>query len=260
MIDAALRRGIAPPLDAVGRRLCGIGVRPEWVTALGWGIGVGACVAVGMRQWPIALVLWLANRLLDGLDGPVARAVAPTARGGFLDIVADFSVYGGFVLGVAIGVPSARLACVALLLSYYASGTAFLALSSLADRRGFSDEQRSLCFVGGLAEGAETIVVYVLLCLLPADAATIAWAFAVAVAITAGQRVRLGASLLGETAAELPDGTRESRRLVVRRTVTRRVVVQRIVMRRRGMPMPVPVQPAATTAASSSRRSETPGR
>ena len=176
------------------------------------GAGAGTCAATALRAWPVALGLWLANRLADGLDGPVARAAgSPTEAGGFLDIVADFSVYAGVILGLAVGVPAARLACVALLTAYYVSGTAFLALSSLAERRWqrqyrpggpsprnppFGDE-RSLRFVGGLAEGTETIVVYVLLFLLPQHAVVIVWGFTAAVAVTAAQRIVVGARLLG---------------------------------------------------------------
>jgi phosphatidylglycerophosphate synthase len=144
------------------------GGRPGALTAAGWLAGVGACAAAALRLWPLALALWLSNRLLDGLDGPVARLGSPTERGGFLDIVADFSVYGGFVVGVAIGVPASRLACVVLLAAYYVSGTALLALSSLTERRALpGGDERSLQFAGGLAEGTETVAVYV----LPAPAA-----------------------------------------------------------------------------------------
>jgi len=142
-------------------------------------------------------VLWLLNRVLDGLDGPVARARGATDLGGFLDIVADFSVYAGFVVAVAVAVPGARVACVALLCAYYVSGTAFLALSSLLERRGGSGgDGRSLRFVGGLAEGAETIVVYLAFCIFPGHAELIAWLFTAAVAVTAAQRVALGVHVL----------------------------------------------------------------
>jgi hypothetical protein len=53
-----------------------------------------------------------------------------------------------------------------------------------------------LSFAGGLAEGAETIVVYTLFCLLPGSAQLIAWGFAAAVGITALQRVVFGVRLL----------------------------------------------------------------
>ena len=197
MFDRRIRQATGPSLDAVGRRLARFGIRPAALTGVGWLLGVGACLAAAGRVWPVALVLWLANRVFDGLDGPVARAVGATDRGGFLDIVADFSIYAGFIVGVAIGLPQARLACVVLLFAYYVSGTAFLALSSVLERRGSSKtDGRSLRFVGGLAEGAETILVYVLICLMPGSAATIAWAFAAVVGITAVQRIVIGTRLL----------------------------------------------------------------
>jgi phosphatidylglycerophosphate synthase len=203
-MDTRIRQLSGPTLDRAGATLARTGVRAGTLTAVGWLVGVGACVAAAQRWWWPALALWLANRLLDGLDGPVARAVGPTDRGGFVDLVADFTIYGGFVVGVAIGVPGARVACLALLLAYYVSGTAFLVQSSLLEKRRAhggdreSGDGRSVRFVGGLAEGAETILVYVLLCLFPAEATGIAWAFTVAVAITAVQRVVLGLQVLGD--------------------------------------------------------------
>jgi phosphatidylglycerophosphate synthase len=206
VLDAPVRRALTPTLDRAARGLAARGVRPGVLTATGWLVGVGACAAAGLRLWLLALALWLGNRLLDGLDGAVARAGSPTDRGGFLDIVADFSVYGGFVVGVAIGVPAARLACVVLLAAYYVSGTALLALSSLRERRALpGGDERSLRFAGGLAEGTETVAVYVLFCLLPGQAAGIAWGFAAAVGITAVQRVVLALRLLREPAS-LPCG------------------------------------------------------
>jgi phosphatidylglycerophosphate synthase len=198
MLDTRMRALTGPVLGAAGARLAAAEVPATALTAAGWGAGAGACAATALGAWPAALVLWLANRLLDGLDGPTARAAGrATEAGGFLDIVADFSVYAGIILGLAVAIPGARLACVALLTAYYISGTAFLALSSLAERRRAPlGDERSLRFIGGLAEGTETVIVYGLLFLLPGDATVIAWAFAAAVGVTAGQRVVIGVRLL----------------------------------------------------------------
>jgi phosphatidylglycerophosphate synthase len=197
MLDSHMRALLGPPLEAAGRRLAAAGVPPAALTAAGWAAGAGACAATALQAWPAALGLWLANRLLDGLDGPAARAGAPTDAGGFADIVADFSVYAGVILGLAIALPGTRLACVAVLTAYYISGTAFLALSSLAERRRQPlGDDRSLRFVGGLAEGTETIAVYILLFLLPRYATVIVWAFTGAVTITAAQRIVTGLRLL----------------------------------------------------------------
>lgn len=197
MLDRQIRAVISPGLDVVGRRLAIAKVRPGTITAIGFVFGAGACVFAGLRVWPLALGLWLTNRIFDGLDGPVARATGATNRGGFIDIVADFAVYSGFVVGVAVSEPHARLACLVLLFTYYVSGTAFLAFSSLITNRQRETDDRSLHFRGGIAEGAETIIVYVLFCLFPSTAEVIAWAFAVAVGITAIQRVIAGYQLLG---------------------------------------------------------------
>jgi phosphatidylglycerophosphate synthase len=214
MLDARIRQTLNPVLARAGTSLAAAGVPPAALTGTGWAAGTGACVATALHSWSAALGLWLANRVLDGLDGPTARAAGrATEAGGFLDIMADFSVYAGIVLGLAVAIPGARLACVALLAAYYVSGTAFLALSSLAERRGAPlGDERSLRFTGGLAEGTETVIVYVLLFLLPGHATVIAWAFAFAVAITAGQRVIVGLRLLrapaGQAAGPSGGGTR----------------------------------------------------
>jgi len=206
VFDSKIRGVIGPPLESAGGKIAALGVSPTAITAGGWAVGVGACVAAAVRLWPLALVLWLGNRLLDGLDGPVARVRGATERGGYLDVVADFSVYGGFIVGVAIAVPDARLACAVLLLTYYVSGTALLALSSLLERRRQNAiDERSLRLVGGLAEGFETVVAYVLFCLLPGSAAVIAWVFAALVGVTALQRVVSGTRMLTIGPASQPE-------------------------------------------------------
>jgi phosphatidylglycerophosphate synthase len=107
------------------------------------------------------------SRVCDGVDGPLARLVGPTDLGGYLDFACDLTVYAGFVVAVSFAVPGARVACVVLLAMYYVNVGAWLSYSALAERRrlqGHGDE-RSLRFVPGLAEGAETLLVYVLFCL-----------------------------------------------------------------------------------------------
>lgn len=194
MLDTAARRLTGPVLDRAAKRISATGISATTITVVGWLVGVGACVAVTRGTWTLALVLWLLNRVLDGLDGAVARQAGPSDLGGFLDILADFSIYSGFVLAIAIEIPTARLACVALLVSYYISGTAFLALSSILERLHFEQHRdaRSFRFIGGLAEGTETVITYALITLLPQHAEIIVWVFAAVVALTALQRLAEG--------------------------------------------------------------------
>ena len=194
MLDTAVRRRLAPTLDAVAARSpVGAGA----LTAIGLALGLGACVAAGLALWPLALVLWLANRALDGLDGAVARRRGPTDLGGLLDFAADFVVYGGFLVGVAVAVPDARLACCALLAAYLLNNVVLLSLASLLEKRRVAGgDERSLRFTPALTEGTETILVYALLCLLPAQAEWIAWGFAALVLVSVGQRLVLARRLL----------------------------------------------------------------
>lgn len=198
MLDRTMRTRLAPALDRGARALQEAGIRPGAVTAAGLVVGLGACVAAALAAWPAALALWLLNRTLDGLDGPLARRVGTGPLGGLLDFVADFVVYGGFVVGVAIAAPDARLACVVLLATYLVNNVALLSFSSLVERLGLDlGDERSLRLTAGLAEGTETVVAYVLICLFAAAAATIAWGFAALVAATAVQRVLVAARVLG---------------------------------------------------------------
>ncbi len=190
MLDRVLRARVGPGLERAAGRLGARGVPAATLTGVGLLAGLAACVCVATASWVAALGLWLLNRLLDGLDGPVARRRGATELGGVLDFVADFVVYSGFVVGVAIAHPGARLACVVLLAAYLVNNVALLSFSSVIERRGLPlGDERSLRLLPGLAEGTETIVVYILFCVLPASSAAIAWAFAAMVAVTAAQRV-----------------------------------------------------------------------
>jgi hypothetical protein len=68
-----------------------------------------------------------------------------------------------------------RIATLLVLLAYHLSGAAFLTFSSIAERSGRRlDDGRSLSFLGGLAEGTETVVVHALWLLFPDLAGPIA--------------------------------------------------------------------------------------
>lgn len=202
MIDARLRPVLARTLDRCAAAVDRPWVTPGRLTAAGLTLGLAASAAAAAGWWWPALVAWLVSRLADGLDGPLARRRGTaTPLGGFLDIVADFTVYGAFVAGVAVGVAGPATPFLVLLVTYYVNGATLLAYSSIAERVGRErGDERSLHFLGGLAEGAETIAVHALFCLLPGFAGQLAWGWAAVVAITAGQRVVHAVRTLSEPA------------------------------------------------------------
>lgn len=205
MIDRPMRALIARPVDALARAVDRPGITPDGLTLLGLAIGVSSAVAAGLQWWAVSLVLWLASRMIDGLDGALARRRRPAApansphseAGGFLDITADFVVYGATVVGVAVGATAGFDApwwpFLAVLFAYYINGAAFLAFSSIAERTGRQlDDGRSLSFLGRIAEGTETIVVHALWLILPFWAAPIAIGWATLVGVSAIQRIITG--------------------------------------------------------------------
>ena len=190
MLDPTVRRLLRPTTERVARRLAAAGIGANALTLTGLVLGLASATAAALAAWPAALVLWLTSRIPDGLDGPVARAAGTDGeRGGWLDLTADFTVYGAFVVGCGIGNPDARVACLVLLGTYYVNGTTLLAYSAAAERRRQRrPDDRTFHFHRGLAEGTETIVAHALLVLFPAVMAPIAWSFAGLVAITAAHR------------------------------------------------------------------------
>jgi phosphatidylglycerophosphate synthase len=155
--------------------------------------------AISLGLNTAAFALWLLNRLLDGLDGEVARLRGETSEfGAFVDIVADFFVYGGFLVALAVQHPGSRLALVALFFAYYLNGTVFLALSGTLERlKKERLTERGLHFRRSLTEGFETIVAGTLFLLLPGYVSAIAWIFAAMVFISAAQRLWDGRRILG---------------------------------------------------------------
>ncbi len=201
MFDGRLRPLIDPPLNAAGRRLADAGITANAVTVFGFAIGmVGvALIAAGLPGW--GLLIMLVSRLADGLDGAVARATRKTDLGGFLDIVLDFIFYGAVPLGFAIYDPAANaLAAAVLLLSYFANGSSFLAFAIMAEKRALKTSAqgvKSLFYMSGLAEGAETLLAMVLFCLLPDHFAVIAYGFAALCFASAAGRILLACRTLG---------------------------------------------------------------
>jgi phosphatidylglycerophosphate synthase len=121
----------------------------------------------------------------------VARARGLTDFGGYLDIVADFIFYVSVPLGFALADPANALPAALLLASFTLTGISFLAFATLAAKRGIETAahgRKSFFYNTGLAEGAETIAVFIAMCLWPDWFATIAYGYAVLCLLTVIQR------------------------------------------------------------------------
>lgn len=194
MLDAAMRRVVGRPLDAVAARLVRAGIGADVVTWAGFAAGVSAAAALAFRQDGLALALIAGNRVLDGVDGAVARRAGPTDLGGYLDIVLDFIFYSGVVFAFAVGRPDQALAAAFLIFSFVGTGSAFLAFAAIAARRSLGTDRygpKALYYVGGLTEGTETILALAAMCLAPGAFAWIAWGFGALCWLTTAARIRM---------------------------------------------------------------------
>ncbi|WP_062231390.1 CDP-alcohol phosphatidyltransferase family protein [Aureimonas sp. N4] len=187
-------------LVPMARVLAKRGVRADALSWTGFGLGVVAFGLICANWYLAGLLAIAANRLVDGLDGSVARATLPTDRGAFLDIVLDFAFYTLVPLAFALADPDANaLPAAVLIASFVGTGTSFLAFSLIAERRGLRSAKfpaKGIYYVGALAEGAETIAVFVAMCLVPTYFPAIAYGYAALCAITTALRLRLGMAML----------------------------------------------------------------
>ena len=193
MLDTTARKLIDRPLNEMGRRLAARGVTANAVTLMGLAIGLMAALAIALDALTAGLILILLSRLADGLDGAVARASRKTDYGGYLDITADFLFYGAIPLGFGALDPDANgLAAAFVIASFYFNGASFLGFALLAEKhemRTDAQGQKSLYYSNGLLEGTETIAFFVLICLLPAFFAGLAYIFGVLCLLTAVLRL-----------------------------------------------------------------------
>jgi phosphatidylglycerophosphate synthase len=177
---------------------CRLGrVSPNSITVLAMVVGLAAAGAAAQQWYGLALALWLANRVLDGLDGMVARAHARQSDfGGYLDIVLDFVVYAAVPIGLYFGNPGgvAAAALILLLSSFYVNAASWIYLSAILEKRAVgaaaSGELTTVTMPRGLVGGAETIIFYTAFLLWPG---LLPWLFtAMAAMVAVGVLLRLG--------------------------------------------------------------------
>ncbi|MBC8160815.1 MAG: CDP-alcohol phosphatidyltransferase family protein [Roseiflexaceae bacterium] len=169
---------------------------PTLVTVAAALIGVAAAAAAWQQQAAAAVFLWALNRLLDGLDGTLARHNnRQSDLGGYLDIVLDTLIYAIVPIGLALGVHTVGgyLALALLLASFYINASSWMYLAALLEKRSqgaqANGELTTITMPGGLIEGAETIVFFTLFLLLPSWLVPLFSLMALLVIVTTCQRI-----------------------------------------------------------------------
>lgn len=198
MFDAKLRPLIDPLLNRAGQALARMGITANQLTFAGLALGLGGAVSIGFGAIALGLALILANRVFDGLDGAVARVRGPSDQGGYFDIVADFAFYVAVPLGFGVLSSANTLPALVLVASFVLTGVSFLAFATIAAKRGAETRahgRKSFFYSTGLAEGTETIAVFIAMCLFPAWFGVIAYAYAGLCVLTVVQRSALAAAM-----------------------------------------------------------------
>lgn len=201
MLDRRAIAVLAPLLRALAAGCVRLGIGADALTWAGFAIGLAGALAIALQSPGVGLLLIVASRLCDGLDGAVARLTRTTDRGAFLDIALDFLFYASIPLAFAVADPAANaLPSAVLLAAFIGTGSSFLAFAVFARQRGLQSAAypgKGLYYLGGLTEATETYACFALMCLLPQHYAWWAYGFAALCAITTATRIAWGAAVLG---------------------------------------------------------------
>ena len=200
MFDARLRPLVDRILDPVGAFVARRGVTANQVSFAGFGLGIAAAIAVALGFEIAAVVLIIANRVCDGLDGAVARSTGGTDLGAYLDITLDFLFYSAVPFAFAVADPANAMAAAFLIFSFVGTGSSFLAFAIIAQKRGISTEirgKKGFFYLGGLTEGGETIILLLAMTVMPQWFVYFAFVFGTLCSITAASRILEARKLLG---------------------------------------------------------------
>jgi phosphatidylglycerophosphate synthase len=154
------------------------------------------CVSAGLAAWRqltvLSVALWLIGRLLDGLDGPVARLTNTASDlGGYLDLMADVVGYAAVPLGLAAGQASVKswTWCAVLIATFYVNTMSWTLLSALFDRSSGERSESTFHMPTALVEGFETIVLFTIMLAVPSKSHLVFALMAAGVTISIVQRV-----------------------------------------------------------------------
>lgn len=207
MLDKFITPVIKPLLTPVVMLMHKRGITADQLTVVGFLVGLLAVPLLAFEMWYGALVAIALNRILDGLDGALARyANQSSSAGGFLDITLDFLFYAAIPLGFILANPEQNAIAGSLLLAtFIGTGSSFLAFAIAAEKFKLEKPQfkyKSFYYLNGLTEGTETIALFIAFCIWPQHFAVMASIFAIACGITIFTRIHGGYHTLKQQEAD----------------------------------------------------------
>jgi phosphatidylglycerophosphate synthase len=200
MFDVALRRFVDPALNRIAAGVVDARISANMLTISGAGLALAAAFFITQSNFAAALGLMLLNRIVDGLDGAVARLKGPTEFGGYLDTICDYIFYLSIPVAFGLMDQFNQIPALLLVASFTLTAVSFLAFAAIAARQVSDDGAhgpKAFIYSTGLMEGAETIAFFALFCLFPGFFPTLAIIFAALCLLTVLQRFILAAKSFG---------------------------------------------------------------
>ena len=168
MFDRQINKILKPTLDVFAKKLSQYKIQANMVTFAGFFFGLCCFYFIVDEMFIHASIFLFLNRFCDGLDGALARLIGPTDIGAFYDIVLDFLFYSLFPISfIFLDIENAYSICF-LLLSFVATQTTFLASAWIVEKNKFlisENQKKSFFYIGGITEGFETIICFIMMIL-----------------------------------------------------------------------------------------------
>lgn len=157
--------------DATGKKLAKMGVSANLISILGFIIGIFAINFLSLEMYGYALLCILLNRVFDAVDGAIARHSEITDFGVFLDAALDYIFYAGVIFGFALANPEQNaIAACFLMFAFASAACAMLAYAVIAYKNNSNEKlelNQSPFYLGGFAQGFETFIALIILCIIP---------------------------------------------------------------------------------------------
>jgi phosphatidylglycerophosphate synthase len=173
-------RRLAAPLVARAARAR---LSADSVTLAAFAAGLGAVLVIGRGWFLPGAGLILLSRILDGLDGELARATKPSHWGAYLDLVLSFILVMLLPFSFALAMPDRSLAALFLTLAIACQAMASLSFAQVATRAGHPPSRI------GVLDKLAIHAAFLLACLLPSGFSIIAYTLGIVCFIALGLRL-----------------------------------------------------------------------
>ena len=151
---------------------------PTQITAIAQLLGLTSCYFASHRQITMSLLTWAVNRVLDCLDGAVARKRGTASDfGGFIDLLGDFVVYSILPVAIADGWDSSAgcyKAVAVLEATFHINNFILFYVAAIAEKGAIKElqgsktkELTSIMMRPALIEGMESGVLFTLMLAFP---------------------------------------------------------------------------------------------